>query len=292
MKYIEKLLMKEQDELEKYAAKVKERLKNVPRGRVRICKKGNRLEYYLKEEAKKTDTMDESLDSIKSSKKKGNKNGRYIRKKDEMLVKKIVQRDYDTKLLEKVEEKIGAIDEFLKKYKEADIVKVYENTNQYRRALLDDAMISDEEYVTNWECVDYEGKGFAEGDVEIYTDRGERVRSKSEKIIADRLNVLGIPYRYECPLLLNGSTKVYPDFTLLNIATREEVYLEHCGLMDYPAYVEILMYKLKSYERNGIYLGLNLFITYESSKYPLNAKIIDVLVENLFCCTRANVLLQ
>lgn len=295
MKYIEKQLIKEREELEKYIKKVKERLKNAPRGRLRICSKGSRVEYYLKEEKKKVkgkNDADKSPDNTKAFKEKINKNGKYIRKKDEILAQKLVQRDYDISLLEKAEEKVKAIDAFLERYKKADVSRVYEDTNSYRRRLLEDAIVSNEEYVKQWESVKYEGKGFSESEIEIYTDKGERVRSKSEKIIADKLNVLGIPYRYEYPLLLNGNAKVYPDFTLLNIDTKQEVYLEHCGLMDDPGYVDILMYKLKTYEKNGIYLGVNLFMTFESGKHPLNGKIIDALVKNLFCCTKSNVLLQ
>lgn len=33
-----------------------------------------------------------------------------------------------------------------------------------------------------------------------YTEKGEIVRSKSEKIIADRYHGLGIPYIYELPI--------------------------------------------------------------------------------------------
>ena len=50
---------------------------------------------------------------------------------------------------------------------------------------------------------------------EIYTERGERVRSKSEKIIADKLFLQNIPYHYERPIYLKGFGMVYPDFCCL-----------------------------------------------------------------------------
>ena len=55
-----------------------------------------------------------------------------------------------------------------------------------------------------WLSEKYEGKQFREGEPVILTDRGERVRSKSEKIIADYLFRKGIPYKYEKPLYLKG----------------------------------------------------------------------------------------
>lgn len=59
---------------------------------------------------------------------------------------------------------------------------------------------------------------------DFLTMNGEYVRSKTEKIIADLLYHLGIPYVYECPLQLSDG-KVYPDFTILNKRTRR-VYSE------------------------------------------------------------------
>jgi hypothetical protein len=36
---------------------------------------------------------------------------------------------------------------------------------------------------------------------------------------------------------------------------RKEIYLEHFGLMDQQDYVETMLYKLNTYERNGIFVG-------------------------------------
>ena len=66
----------------------------------------------------------------------------------------------------------------------------------------------------------------------ILTAKGERVRSKSEKILADYFYSRKIPYHYEKPLHLRGYGIVYPDFTLLSRKTRREVYWEHEGLVE------------------------------------------------------------
>lgn len=73
---------------------------------------------------------------------------------------------------------------------------------------------------------EYRGKGFDESTSEFYTAKGEKVRSKSEVIIADVLSREGIPYRYEYPLYLKGIGKVHPDFTVLNVKQRKEIYWE------------------------------------------------------------------
>ena len=71
----------------------------------------------------------------------------------------------------------------------------------------------------------------------------ERVRSKSEVIIADTLARHGVPYRYEYPLKLKSGRDgafrtIHPDFLCLNVRTRAEFYWEHFGLMDDPDYLE------------------------------------------------------
>ena len=67
-----------------------------------------------------------------------------------------------------------------------------------------------------WYEEEYHGKEFKEGVPVILTEKGERVRSKSEKIIADYFYRKNILYKYEKPLYLNGYGIVYPDFTLLS----------------------------------------------------------------------------
>ena len=261
---IEMQLKKELNQLKKILEEAKKRIKNAPEGNLRISKKKNTVEFYYKN---------------------GNENNgrqRYMRKKEEKLIKGLAQRDYDTSIIKNTEERIKAIETFLEKYQRTSLKEVYQKTNQYRRELIDPFVVSDDEYIRRWKSVEYKGKGFLEDAVEIITENGERVRSKSEKIIADKLYALGVPYRYEYPLVLDGNMKIYPDFTILKMPEREEVYLEHFGLMDDEGYVEKVMWKLNTYERNGIYLGVNLFITYETGRNPLNTKMLDRIIKSLF----------
>ena len=81
---------------------------------------------------------------------------------------------------------------------------------------------------------------------------------------------------------MEENIEIYPDFTILDVRNRREIYLEHFGLMDDPDYVDNVMYKLNTYERNGIFLGVNLFITHETSKAPLNSRTLDKYLKALF----------
>ena len=66
------------------------------------------------------------------------------------------------------------------------------------------------------------------------------------------------------------------------VKSLEEVYLEHFGMMDDLNYVNTAIYKLNTYERNGIYLGVNLFLTYETSRKPLNVRALDEMIKALW----------
>lgn len=61
------------------------------------------------------------------------------------------------------------------------------------------------------------------------------------------------------------------------------MYLEHFGKLDDKDYAETTLYKLNTYEKNGIYMGVNLFITYETGKKPLHAKALDGLLKKVLC---------
>lgn len=120
------------------------------------------------------------------------------------------------------------------KFDSKKIFSCYDQLSDARKKLVIPCVLSDEDYVHAWMDVTYEGKMFAEGAPEIYTECGERVRSKSE-----------------------GYGRVYPDFTILHIHTRQECYLEHLGMMDNQEYCNKALRKIELYEPMGFSPGNN-----------------------------------
>lgn len=110
---------------------------------------------------------------------------------------------------------------------------------------------------------------------------GEKLRSKSEVIIANALYMNHIPYRYECQLVL-GDVSLHPDFTILHPTTFEIYYWEHFGMMDNPAYRESTFQKMKLYGEHQIYPADRLITTYESESLPLDSEKIQQLIEQYF----------
>ena len=126
----------------------------------------------------------------------------------------------------------------------------------------------------------YQDKDFYEDMPEFYTAKGERVRSKSEVIIADLLNREGVPYRYEFPVYLKDIGMIYPDFTVLNVKTWKEYIWEHFGMMDDMEYAERTVQKIAAYEKNDYFQGENLILTYETGRSPINQKSVMRIVEH------------
>lgn len=264
MRSMESKLREEVKQLEKIVAEALGRLEKTPEGQLRIATKTKGVEYYYK-----------GVDV-------NNRNGRYLKKNEQNLAKSIAQRDFDLQVVKNAKARIRAINRFLSQYEQTSLKELHKKQNKHRKVLIEAPILSDEDFIAQWEMVEYEGKKFLDDEQEIITERGERVRLKSEKIIADKLYTLGIPYRYEYPLVLDGNIKIYPDFTILLMSTRKEVYLEHFGRMDDSNYVDSVMYKLGTYEKNGIYLGVNLFVTHETGKNPLNTRALDKMLRTLF----------
>jgi len=253
--------MRDRENYLKSLQKQKEKaLQDAPEGTLRICASGGRVQYY-----NRTDPKDF--------------NGVYIREKKQKLAYRLAQKDYDKKVLNSIEKELQAIQKY---FTSCPIVKcedIYESLHIERQRLITPIQKSDMQYVQEWESVEYQGKGFSQDIPGIYTAKGERVRSKSEVIIADMLERKGIPYRYEYPICMAGGEIFHRDFTVLHIEERKEMYWEHLGMLDDMDYLENALQKIIIYEKNGIFPGKNLILTYETKKNPLNPSIVNMLID-------------
>lgn len=204
---------------------------------------------------------------------------KYISKSDKDFIRNLARKSYLTQAVNILEEQYFQLTDLYKKYDENALVKLTAALHPERRKLIDPIVLPEEEYVEKWLQMPYEGKPFEKGQAVLLSEREERVRSKSEKIIADKLLKEGIPYRYECPLNL-GSKAIYPDFTVLNKRTRQEFYLEHFGMMDDLQYCNGALSRIELYEKNGLFLGEHLLATFETRKMPLDTRMLDLLIKH------------
>lgn len=105
------------------------------------------------------------------------------------------------------------------------------------------------------------------------TIRGEMVRSKSEVIVANILDTMGIEYIYEKKLNI-GSKTYLPDFTLRYQG--KTGYLEHLGMLRDKSYKSSWEKKRADYERAEISEERgNLIVTQDGSDGSLDASLIE-----------------
>ena len=254
---LKELLIKEQERLGCIRKVIRERLEEAPEGSLRMSKSREHVQFYH--------YMAEKPLS----------HGKYIHRSQEELVQKLAQKGYDEKVLRLVERRHKQIERILKDYQDDEIEQLYLKENEARRNMIAAVEVTWEEQLEQWQQEEYEGKGFQENDLVIYSEKGERVRSKSEKILADYFYRNNIPYKYEKPLRLKGYGTVYPDFTFLSKRSRQEIYWEHEGKMDEPGYARATVKKIQTYEENEIYVGERLILTFETDKTILNTKDIE-----------------
>lgn len=260
MKNLLELLYAEEQRLKEIVSITKNRLNESPAGTLRISKSHNKLQYYRCTKEKRL--------------------GFYISKDNIDLVRQLAQKAYDEKVFKVAEKRLKQIQNITSDYRENEIEEIYMKERSERQTFIEPVEPTWEQKVKTWKAMEYKGKGFREDTPIILTEKGERVRSKSEKILADYFYRHGIEYKYECPLYLNGIGTIYPDFTFLSPKTGKEIYWEHNGKVDDPAYARKMVRKTQAYENNEIFQGERLILTYETEQTILNTSKIEQLVKH------------
>ncbi|MGN0427366.1 MAG: hypothetical protein ACI4F0_06165 [Agathobacter sp.] len=263
MDQLKESLDKKERELKQILEQAQKMVKTLPDKKLRITKQGNSIQFYVRDKA----TEDK------------NHNGKYLKVSERSLANRIAQRDYAKNIVKVVEKQLKLIQNILTQYDENEIHLQYERLSDIRKKLVKPLTMSSEEYVKMWEAAEYENWNQYEENLLFQTNKGELVRSKSEKILADKFGIMNVPYLYEKPLVLGKNVVLHPDFTLLNVERRTEYYWEHFGMMEQEDYCKKALQKLELYAMNGIFPGKNLIITMESKTNPLNMQVVEKQIE-------------
>jgi len=265
---VEPMLQAKANLITKTIASLKKKLKKAPAGRLRISKSRNQMQWY-------------HVKGIEGE------NGSYIPVKKIALASALAQKDYNGKALAKLQQQLSIIQEFLARYDSECLNALYESLQAARQELVEPIFDSNVSFAKRWLSMDYERKQLAEDIPEIRTLLGERVRSKSEAIIADTLFRLGVPYKYECAMEVcekqgkkQRKIKLFPDFTCLNVRLRKQYIWEHFGMMGDSEYGAQVVWKINCFESNGIFFGENLIVSLESAEIPLDATRVERLARH------------
>lgn len=210
----------------------------------------------------------------------------YIRKSEIKLAMDLAQKSYYQAAKPLLEKEKQQLENFLKNYNHEETELLFYNLNNVRKKLVKPIEMCKADIIQQWNNEDYEENDYY-GENKIFeTEQGDKVRSKSEVIIANMLYEYrkDILYKYERPIFIDKEGvvgKMFPDFTILNIYTGTITYYEHFGCLDDPVYAEACVKKINNYIRNGIMPGKNLVMTYESREHPLDIIVVRKTIEGL-----------
>ncbi len=255
---LKEMLMQEKNYLDEIIEKACAGEKSVPKGKLRISMNRGKARYYH---------------CI------NDRYGEYISKENNQLPRQLAQKSYNEAVVKAARARAKIIAKCLEGYCDDEIEQIYEGLHEERKSLITPIIQTCDQLEEQWYSIPYISKSFREETPEILSERGERVRSKSEKILADFFYRNNILYKYEKPLNLAGYGTVYPDFTFYSKRLRKEIYWEHEGMMDNPEYARNAVKKLNSYQMNGIYPGERLILTFETDLDVLNSRIVKELVD-------------
>ena len=239
--------------------KLNNQIKDLPAGKIYIKYRNDKPYYYLRSK---------------------NARDKYLRLNDESI-HLLIQKEYTEDVVNAEWKELDLLRKVIARYPVLCAEDLYDQLPCDRKKYVEPIILGEDIQVEKWINAPYDRPGFKTDSPEFISLKGDRVRSKSEMIIADRLWANGIPYKYECPLLV-GNEIIHPDFSILRRSDKKIVYHEHCGMVDNPEYSKNMVNRINAYNSKGIYLGDRLFISMETSDIPLDVRIIDNLIRTKF----------
>lgn len=111
-----------------------------------------------------------------------------------------------------------------------------------------------------------------------YQYRGHNMDSRAEMIVAQTLDELGLQYKYEPMLVINGE-KYYPDFLVYLPEFGRCFFIEFMGRLDNDKYISRNEFKLLDYLNSGMVINKDIliFCGYESSMITADDMADDII---------------
>ena len=219
---------------------IEKKLKVLPEGRIVVRRQNGNVYYYFA----KPKTKD-----------------RYLTKADAKLISQLLQKRYLKEVLKAAKNELAVLSKMLTLYPEDLPEELYKKLPEELRTGVEPVILGNEQDAREWMNEPFIGKPFKD-DAPVYkTIKGERVRSKSEVMIADRMFFRGVPYKYECPIMIDGQV-IHPDFTMKRMSDNKLI--------------------VNLYNQAGIMQGDRLTFSFETADKPLDNRVIDRLIDEFF----------
>lgn len=249
------------EEQEKMLALVHKAVENCPEGSLKIQKKGAGRYYYKR-------FVGEN----------GKEMLQYLPKRNLKTIRELAHKKYFAKALPVLSENVSALKKMRHTYQYNAINEISGQLQEMIKDVEAPFVKEADSLLHFWETESFETNQRYPESLRFETDHGERVRSKSELIIADALaKEAAVLYKYERPLQVNYQGKkitIHPDFTVFHKKTGKIIYWEHAGIMDDPEYGADFVWKNNLYLENGLYPGRDVMFTYESAEHPLQLRVV------------------
>lgn len=197
--------------------------------------------------------------------------------KDTDLIEKLARKKYLQVSIKNLENNYTYLTRLLEKYKEINKDDIISQFPYHYAVLMNKDEAKWNEKKRQWLAEDYvQSAAYPEEKVHV-TAKGLYVRSKSEVIIAERLDYYNVPYRYEETFYIKNY-KFSPDFTILT--KKGIVYWEHCGKTHDLGYMRNHNWRCAMYESIGIVPWKNYIVTYDDENGNIDTRIIDSEIVN------------
>lgn len=261
--------------IEEIQALYEKELRAAPPGRLLVSKSHDTIRYY------------QSL----------HENEKYVKRgigKQPELIQRLARKIFLEKALTALKANAAALRRVLKSYRPFDPKHVASSLSAslqflpeeyFHQPLIDQALVqldqSTQQRIQShleWGKADFSQSTHLVEARAVITSKGERMRSRGEALIAERLYAYGIPFRYEQELILPDGRLAVPDFTFEG-ANGEEFYLEFCGMMDDTNYVARHCRKMAAYQNAGIVPWKNIIYLYAFGN-EMNLRHIDHVIED------------
>lgn len=250
------LVKRTKQQSEKELKRLEERKPSFPEGELFCCKNGSHYKWY--------------------------KNGRnYIKKKDREVAVRLAKKKYYECRCDDLKREIAACNSYLKENNmEESLVQRLLNNKEYSN-LLGFRPDATDERIKQWlEKEEVKNTKYPES-LTVKGTNGKMLRSKSELVIDMLLFQYKIPFKYEAPLVINGSL-FFPDFTIMHPKTGKLYYWEHLGKMDDIGYAKKQFTKLAIYAENGIIVSDNLILTFETKDRVIDQNEVERIIKEVF----------
>lgn len=234
-------------------------------GHLEISKSHDTYQFYCKQKDNKEKEQ-------KSQK-------RYLGRNESEVVRQLAQQSYNQNASVLISKRIKQLKKLLAGFNSDELDLLYDTLHPLRKKLVQPLLPTNQQKLESWKSQSFQSKPIRNVQEALYTNKNERVRSKSEKILADLFSAKGVDYQYERPLILPDGLRIYPDFTFYHPEKQVEIYWEHFGMMDVPEYANNAIRRIACYESAQIYLGERLLVTFETSQCTLNLRSAEALIQ-------------